>query len=363
MDFHDVSGWHLFGIALLSLLLANVIAYLSDYCVSKYMIASITKLSKTGHLSKTPVTILTGALGSGKTTAVNHILVNEKRRKIAVVVNELGSISIDHELIAKELTTDLFLLKNGCVCCIAHVKRDLPRILGQLADLAHSQKLDYVIVETTGVADPAPIIRTFLCTEIASSRFYLDGIVCCVDLKHYNQHILRNETSRQLIFSDMIVLNKRDLVSDSEVKQVKTNIAKINAFAKQITSKDKQFPLDDILDIQAFSANRIEALSQFEEPIIHTKGTQSLSLELGEVNLDAMMRILRALTSFRAQDVFRIKGLLLTNEKCWLLHGVHQSLFAEPLSSILKKSRIVIIGKNLDLDDLKKQLKSCEIEK
>lgn len=326
------------------------------------MLRSVQKLASTGHLRKIPVTILTGPLGSGKTTAVNYILKTETKRKIAVVVNELGSISIDHELIAKELTADLFLLKNGCVCCVAQVKRDLPRILGQLAELSLNNQLDYVVVETTGIADPAPIIRTFLCTEMTSSRFYLDAVVCCIDLKHYHQQIKRKETVRQLIFSDLIIFNKQDLVKEKEANLVKAKIKEFNNFADCITSQEKQFPLDKVLDLRAFDAERIKQLDAYSNPVDHTKGTQSLCVEMKEIDLDATMRVLRTLTSFRPQDVFRIKGLLRTKEKSWILHGVHQSLFAEPLDGkTLKTSRVVIIGKNLDTEELKRQLKACEV--
>ena len=176
--------------------------------------------------TRTPITVITGFLGAGKTTLVNYILKEQNKWKIAVLENEFGEVSIDDGLVAESMDSqeDLITMDNGCVCC--SIRGDLVRTLGQLAQRRH--EFDAIILETTGVADPAPIIYTIQTNLKLSEHFSIDSIVCLVDAKHITQHLDEikpegnvNEALQQVAFADRILLNKTDLVSDEEKNKVK----------------------------------------------------------------------------------------------------------------------------------------------
>src|SRR5499427_5288962 len=175
-----------------------------------------------------PVTVLTGFLGAGKTTLLNRILTEQHGKKIAVIENEFGEVGVDNQLvIAGE--EELFEMNNGCICC--SVRGDLIRILGRL--LKRKDKLDAILIETTGLANPAPVAQTFFTDDEMKQSFKLDAIVTVVDAKHVAQHLEKDDESvKQIAFADVILLNKTDLVSPAELDALEARIRKINAVAK-----------------------------------------------------------------------------------------------------------------------------------
>ena len=197
---------------------------------------------------KIPVTILTGFLGSGKTTLLNHILKENHGKKIAVIENEFGEIGVDNELVigAEE---EIFEMNNGCICCT--VRGDLIRILNQL--LKRKDQFDFIIVETTGLANPAPVAQTFWVDDEMKEQMSLDAIVTVIDAKHVWLHIDESsECQEQIAFADMLIINKIDLVSEEELAKLEKRIIGMNSQAKIYKTKDALIDMDKILNVQAF---------------------------------------------------------------------------------------------------------------
>lgn len=215
------------------------------------------------NTERVPVTVLTGFLGSGKTTLLNRILSEQHGKRIAVIENEFGEIGVDHQLVigAEE---EIFETNNGCICCT--VRGDLIRILGQL--LKRRDRFDYIMIETTGLADPGPVAQTFFIDDDLKDQFLLDAIVAVVDAKHVEKHLDEMaEVAEQVAFADVILLNKTDLVSPEAVARIERRVRSINATAKLFHTQNANIPVDKVLNVGAFDLNRALAVdSQFLEP-------------------------------------------------------------------------------------------------
>jgi len=202
---------------------------------------------------KVPVTILTGFLGSGKTTLLNRILSEEHGKRIAVIENEYGEVGIDQGLVINA-DEEVFEMSNGCICCT--VRGDLIRVLGNL--MKRRDKFDYVLVETTGLADPGPVAQTFFMDEEISSEFTLDGIVTLVDAAHIDQQLGRSdESSEQVAFADVLVLNKTDLVSDDALDTLESRLRDMNRMTRIIRAENAKVPIETVLNLSAFDLDQI----------------------------------------------------------------------------------------------------------
>nr|MDQ3000467.1 GTP-binding protein [Fibrobacterota bacterium] len=212
---------------------------------------------------KTPITVLTGFLGSGKTTLLNRILKENHGKRIAVIENEFGEVGVDNELVigAEE---EIFEMNNGCICCT--VRGDLIRILGNL--MKRKDKFDYILVETTGMADPGPVAQTFFVDDEMKEKVTLDAIVTMVDTKHIWNHIDESkEAQEQIAFADVILLNKTDLVTPEELAALKKRITRMNASARILESQNAVVDMEDILDVRAFDLKRaLQVDPKFMEP-------------------------------------------------------------------------------------------------
>ncbi|MGB8692746.1 MAG: GTP-binding protein [Steroidobacteraceae bacterium] len=212
---------------------------------------------------KIPVTVLTGFLGSGKTTLLNRILSEQHGKRIAVIENEFGEVAVDHELVigAQE---EIFETANGCICCT--VRGDLIRVLKALRK--RRDRFDYILIETTGLADPGPVAQTFFADEDLREDYQLDAIVALVDAAHITQQLSREAiAAEQVGFADVLLLNKTDLVSAAELTSVERALRAINATARIVRTRRAELPLAQVLDLGAFDLNRALATDgDFLEP-------------------------------------------------------------------------------------------------
>jgi G3E family GTPase len=210
-----------------------------------------------------PVTVLTGFLGSGKTTLLNRILSERHGRKLAVIENEFGEVGVDNQLVIQS-DEELFEMNNGCICC--SVRGDLIRILARL--LKRKDRLDGILIETTGLANPAPVAQTFFTDDEMRRSFRLDGIITVVDAKHVSTHLdSGDESVKQLAFADVILLNKTDLVAGRDLDALEARIRGINAVASLHRTLNCDVPLDRVLDIGGFNLERATAIDpKFLEP-------------------------------------------------------------------------------------------------
>ena len=237
--------------------------------------------------TRTPVTLLTGFLGSGKTTLLNRILSEEHGKRIAVIENEYGEVGVDHELVigAEE---EVFEMNNGCICCT--VRGDLIRILGKL--MKRRDQFDYILIETTGMADPGPVVQTFFMDDEMAAQLRVDACVTLVDAGHIEQHIdQQSEASEQVAYADVIVLNKIDLAEDADLDRIERRLRNMNARAAIHRTEKSELPLDRILNVGGFNLNRaLEIDPKFLEPEYpfewggvyeFESGTYKLSLESG----------------------------------------------------------------------------------
>ncbi|XP_020578397.1 uncharacterized protein LOC110023360 [Phalaenopsis equestris] len=367
-------------------------------------------LTKIPPDDRIPATIITGFLGSGKTTLLNHILTADHGRRIAVIENEFGEIDIDGSLVAAKTTgvEDIVMLNNGCLCCT--VRGDLVRMISELVEKKKG-KFDHIVIETTGLANPSPIIQTFYAEDKIFNDVKLDGVVTLVDSKHAGIHLdekkpdgVVNEAVEQIAYADRIIVNKTDLVGEPEISSLVKRIRNINTMADLKRTSYGKVDLDYVLGIGGFDLERIESIVRSEGSIedhkehdhehehhdhnhnvehhhhhnhdpkhdnhehhhIHDPGVSSVSIVCeGSLDLNKANTWLGTLLMERSDDIYRMKGLLSVEgmEERFVFQGVHDIFQGSPDrlwgSEEPRINKIVFIGKNLNAEELEKGFKAC----
>ncbi|WCJ40477.1 plastid transcriptionally active 17 [Euphorbia peplus] len=365
-----------------------------------------------------PATIITGFLGSGKTTLLNHILTADHGKRIAVIENEFGEVDIDGSLVAAKTTgaEDIIMLNNGCLCCT--VRGDLVRMIAELVAKKRGN-FDHIVIETTGLANPAPIIQTFYAEDVVFNDVKLDGVVTLVDAKHAAFHLdevkpdgVVNEAVQQIAYADRLIVNKTDLVGEKDVASLVQRIRSINGMADMKSTQFGKVDLDYVLGVGGFDLERIESAVDVEGKDDHTTshdhhdhhdhhhhdehdhhhhnehdhhhehhdgdhhshdhthdpGVSSVSIVCeGMLDLEKANTWLGTLLMDRSDDIYRMKGLLSVQgmDERFVFQGVHDIFQGSPdrLWGVdePRVNKIVFIGKNLDKQEIEKGFKSCLI--
>lgn len=367
--------------------------------------------------ARTPVTVLTGFLGAGKTTLLNRILTEPHGKKYAVIVNEFGEIGIDNDLVV-DSDEEVFEMNNGCICCT--VRGDLIRIIGNL--MKRRDRFDAIIIETTGLADPAPVAQTFFVDEDVVKRARLDAVVTVVDARHVKDRLKdTKEAKEQIAFADIILLNKTDLVSAAEANDVETLLRRLNPFATIHRTERSAIALDKILNRGAFDLNRV---LEVEPHFLHAhdhdhhhhdhdhshcdhdhgkcdhdhhhdhhdhshcdhdhgkcdhdhhhgdghqhehlEGITSIALQSAKpLDMERFDAWIGDVLAREGQDILRSKGILnfKGNPQRFVYQAVHmikEGEFQRPWKTDENRnSRIVFIGRNLKTEELKKGFEAC----
>ncbi len=337
--------------------------------------------------SKIPVTVLTGYLGAGKTTLLNRILSENHGKKYAVIVNEFGEIGIDNDLIIGA-DEEVFEMNNGCICCT--VRGDLVRIMDGL--MKRKGKFDAIIVETTGLADPAPVAQTFFVDEDVQKNARLDAVVTVADAKWLSDRLKdAPEAKNQIAFADVIVLNKTDLVTKPELAEVEARIRAINPYAKLHRTERCSVALADVLDRGAFDLDRILDIEpDFLEvddhdhdhdhhhhhghdhdhghglKHYHDEDMQSLSLKTDKpLDPNVFMPWLQNLVQVEGGKILRSKGILAfhDDDDRYVFQGVHMMLEGNHQrkwnDGEKRESRLVFIGRELPEELIRTGFESC----
>lgn len=320
-----------------------------------------------------PVTILTGFLGAGKTTLLNRILSENHNHRVAVIENEFGKENVDSDLLVQSNAEQIVSMSNGCVCCT--IRGDLSRVL---TDLRHKKErgelnFDYVVIETTGVANPGPVAQTFFMDDAVAAFFRLDGVVTVVDAKHGGQTLTEEPAARdQVGFADRILVSKGDLVEEKDLELLESRLRQMNARAPIQRVNMGKCPVEVVLDISGFNMNDVLDVdptfftdSHHHHHHHHRDDIHSFVYETDKP-FDPMKleRYIMSLTSVYGEDLLRYKGILYmtgTDRKV-IFQGVHMlagSDLLEPWGDVKPYSRMIFIGRNLPEDAIRRGLATC----
>lgn len=352
-------------------------------------------------LTRVPVTVITGYLGSGKTTLINRILTEEHGQRIAVIENEFGALNIDHALLKLHVEEEIYEMNNGCICC--NVRGDLLRAMERL--LKRRDKFDRIVIETTGLATPGPVAQTFFVDSDLAEKTVLDAVVTVVDAKHVLQHVYdAPECAEQIGFADVLVLNKQDLLTPEALAHVTQALRPFNPVASILPCSHGNVALEAVLQVGGFDLERAVTKHQSflghasthtphhphahpthedashddghhhhdhdhggELPHFHDHSVTSQSFQLkGWFDMPAFQTWLSALTKTHGENLFRCKGIVALDglDKPVIFQGVHMLLDMVQAETpweqrTIPESQFVFIGRDLPAMALEAGLHAC----
>ena len=337
--------------------------------------------------ARIPVTVLTGYLGAGKTTLLNRILTGAHGRHYAVIVNEFGEIGIDNDLVV-ESDEEVYEMNNGCVCCT--VRGDLVRVVSNL--MKRPGRFDAIVVETTGLADPAPVAQTFFMDDDVRAKARLDAVVTLVDARHLAETLARApEAEDQIAFADVVVVNKTDLVDEPDLARTRATIRALNPHAAVHEAERSDVALSLVLDRGAFDLERVLAddphflhggahdhhhshdhdhdcgpgCDHHSHAARHDVTVSSVSLSGGELDPARFFPWINKVTQVDGPDILRLKGIVAfpDDDERYVVQGVHMIVEGDHQRPWKpdeeRRSRLVFIGRGLDREKLERSFAAC----
>lgn len=315
------------------------------------------------------VTVLSGFLGSGKTTLLNRILANVDRSRVAVIENDLGETSVEHDLVFR---ADLQSLETveGRSCCTA--REEFVRLMRTLAE--NAGRYDRVLIETTGVAHPGMVAHALLSEPLLEETFTLDGIVTVVDALHVGRHLDdEGHASEQIAYADALIINKTDLVTPAELAVLRARLSAMNSEARQYTARDADVPIGEILALGGFDLRKIErgisgCASLHKNEPTHTEhhhAIESISLAVeGAMEADLFQAWIEDFIQRHAENLYRSKGIIAVAGFGSRLifqgvHGMFRLTVGEPWGSETPHSRAIFIGRGLDVEEIRGGMAAC----
>lgn len=325
---------------------------------------------------RVPVTLLSGFLGAGKTTLLNRLIRDPDAGRIAVIMNEFGDVGLDHDLI-EEVTGDIVLMHAGCLCC--SIRGDLAKTMALLLSRRKRGELlfDRVVIETTGIADPGPILNTMVTDALIADNYRADGVVVLADAAAGPRTLDRQfEAVHQIAMADLIVVTKTDLVTPSECEQFETRLNEMNGSARRVRANHGAVPIERLFGLSAMRPNAtsdeimawLGAHSEYEHDDHRHHRIESASLEVPDpIPASVFDSWLSTLMALKGPDILRMKGIVhVEGADCpFVFHGV-QHIFPAPVplrswSGKDTKSRVVIIARDLDKEYLQASLDKLRV--